>query len=115
MPRKSWLVAVRGGRRRVYHPLHTVRTRRLEYVEGAVEIALVAGARIVDRTGHGRERALVQDVVDALAGPVYGGRIAQITFMKIDALQNTREIATAAGHEVVEGPDGVAARHERMR
>ena len=57
----------------------------------------------------------MEDVINALTGSIHGCRVAQITLVEIDAMDDARQVATAASDEVVESANGIAARDECVR
>jgi hypothetical protein len=75
----------------------------------------MAGARVLHTARHRRQCSLVQDVVHAFACPVHGIRVAQVALVKLNPVQNSREVLSPPGYKIVERTHLVPAGHKSVR
>ena len=74
----------------------------------------MACARVLDAARNARQRALVQHGVDALAGTRNGVRVGEIGGDELDLAGDGGEIFAAAGREIIEPANVLAARYESL-
>ena len=107
-------VAVDGRRRRGHDAPDALVAGGEQHVERALDVDGGRRQRVLHRARNGAERALVEDDLDAADGRVHALVRAEVALDDLDVPSELREVRPAAGREVVEHADVVAALEQRL-
>src|SRR5207248_8841058 len=90
-------------------PPHALVARGEEDVQRALDVDGARRQRVLHRARHRRQRALVEDDLDAARRRVHALVAPELALDELDVALDVREVVAAAGREVVEDADVVAA------
>ena len=113
--RQRIAIAIRGRRRRIHNPLDAAMARAFQQIESSVDVCRVAGARILHRQRHRRNRALVKNNVDALAGFRNPILIAQIDLENLNVVLPRRQVLTLSRGKIIQSANRLASFNKCLR